>query len=303
MEMKKLNELLTSAKKNNQVLKIVIATAEDEYVLKAIAEFCKSGLMKPILVGNKNKITQILEEKKIDLPSNEIFSVNGEVESAKFSVEMVKTGKGDILMKGLLPTKTFIKEILHKRTGISTSGYFSHLGLFESPYYHKLFGLTDAAINISPDIETKKFIIKNAVEAYHKLGIAVPKVALLAPIEKINSRMQSTVDAAELVKIHESEKITECDIEGPLALDIAISQAAAEHKGISSKIAGHADILIVPEITSGNVFYKSLTYLGNAKAAGILLGADAPVVLTSRADSSESKLYSLALAYNLCNPK
>ncbi len=303
MEMKKLSELLTTGKKYNQVLKIVIASAEDEFVLTAIAEFCKSGLIEPILVGNKSKITQIIEEKKIDLPKNEIISVNTEVESAKLSVEIVKTGKGDILMKGLLPTKTFIKEILNKITGINSSGYFSHMGLFESPYYHKLFGLSDAAINILPDIETKKFIIKNAVEAYHKLGIAVPKVALLAPIEKINPRMQSTLDAAKLVKIHESEKIAECDIEGPLALDIAISKAAAEHKGISSKIAGHADILIVPEITTGNVFYKSLTYLGDAKAAGILLGADSPVIVTSRADSSESKLYSLALAYNLCNPK
>ena len=286
MEMKKLSELLSIAKKKNHVLKLVIATAEDEYVLKAIAEFCKFGLMKPILVGNKSKITQILEKEEISLPS----------------IEIVKTGKGDILMKGLLPTKTFIKEILNKKTGINTSGYFSHLGLFESPFYPKLFGLSDAAINILPDIETKKFIIKNAVEAYHKLGIAVPKVALLAPIEKINPRMQSTLDAAALVKIHKSEKIAECDIEGPLALDIAISQTAAEHKGISSKIAGHSDILIVPEITSGNVFYKSLTYLGNAKAAGILLGANAPIVVTSRSDSSESKLYSLALAYNLCNP-
>ena len=302
MEMKKLSELLSIAKKKNHVLKLVIATAEDEYVLKAIAEFCKFGLMKPILVGNKSKITQILEKEEISLPSIEIVTANTEIESAKLSVEIVKTGKGDILMKGLLPTKTFIKEILNKKTGINTSGYFSHLGLFESPFYPKLFGLSDAAINILPDIETKKFIIKNAVEAYHKLGIAVPKVALLAPIEKINPRMQSTLDAAALVKIHKSEKIAECDIEGPLALDIAISQTAAEHKGISSKIAGHSDILIVPEITSGNVFYKSLTYLGNAKAAGILLGANAPVVVTSRSDSSESKLYSLALAYNLCNP-
>jgi len=299
--MKKLSELLQAAKKQNKKLKIVIASAQDDYVLKAVSEFCKTGLMVPILVGNKKAISEIIETHNIELPASEIFSANDEVESAKLSVEIVKSGKGDILMKGLLPTKTFIKEILNKRTGINTSGYFSHLGVFESPFYHKLFGVTDAAINILPDLETKKFIVKNAVEAYHKLGVSNPKVALLAPIEKINQKMQSTVDAAELVKQHHAEKLAACEIEGPLALDLAISKQAADHKGIISNIAGETDILIVPEITSGNVLYKSLTYLGNAKAAGILLGAEAPVVLTSRADSSESKLYSLALAYNLCN--
>lgn len=301
--MKKLNELITIAKSKNQRKKIVIASAEEEFVLKAIAEFYKLGLAEPILVGNKNKISEIIKKKKIDLPYNNIYPAESDIESARISVALVKEGKGDILMKGLLSTKIFIKEILNKSTGFNTSGYFSQLGLFESPFYPKLFGLTDAGINIAPDIETKKHIIKNAVEAFHKLGVKIPKVALLAPIEKVNPRMQSTVDAAKLIEMHNTEKIAECILEGPLALDIAISDIAANHKVVNSKVAGHVDILVVPEITSGNVFYKSLTYLGNAKAAGILLGADVPVVLTSRADSSESKFYSLALAYSLSNCK
>lgn len=302
-QMKKLDELLSAAKKSNRKLKIVIASAEDDYVLNAVSEFYKLGLMHPVMIGNKNEIQKIIRKEKIDLPENDIIHVESNVQSAKLAVEIIKNKQGDLLMKGLLPTKVFIKEILNKRTGINTSGYFSHVGVFESPYYHKLFGLSDAAINIEPDIETKKYIITNAVKAFHKLGVANPKVALLAPIEKINSKMQATIDAAKLIELHKSEKFAECEIEGPLALDIAISDEAAKHKGVESNIAGHVDILIVPEITSGNIFYKSLTYLGDATAAGILLGADAPVVVTSRADTSESKVYSLALAYSLCNRK
>ena len=149
----------------------------------------------------------------------------------------------------------------------------------------------------------KKHIIQNAVKVFHALGIDYPKVVLLAPIEKINPKMQSTVDAAEIVEEHNRKPIANCIIESPLALDIAISGLAADHKGIQSKIAGDADILVVPEITVGNVFYKSLTYLGGAKAAGMLIGAKAPVVLSSRSDSEESKLYSMALAYNFCTTK
>ncbi len=301
--MKTLNELLSIAQNKKESKKIVVASAADELVLKAISEFQKFGLIEPILVGKKSEISKILNEYKIDLDNYDICSAENDVESAKISVELVRKEKGDMLMKGLLSTKIFIKEILNKKTGINTSGYFSHVGIFESPYYHKLFGLTDAAINIAPDLETKKHIIKNAVQTFHNLGITKPKVALLAPIERINPRMQSTIDAAKLVKMHKSEKFTECEIEGPLSLDIAISETAAKHKGVDSQIAGNVDILVVPEISSGNVFYKSLTYLGNAKAAGVLIGAEAPVVLTSRTDSPESKLYSLAFAYNQCNRK
>ncbi|MBN2523011.1 MAG: bifunctional enoyl-CoA hydratase/phosphate acetyltransferase [Bacteroidales bacterium] len=301
--MKTLNELLHIVQNKKERKKIVVASAADELVLKAISEFQKFGLIEPILVGKKNEISRILDEYKIALDNYNICSAEDDVESAKISVEIVRKEKGDMLMKGLLSTKIFIKEILNKKTGINTSGYFSHVGIFESPYYHKLFGLTDAAINIAPDLATKKHIIINAVQTFHNLGIAKPKVALLAPIERINPKMQSTIDAAQLVKMQKSEKFTECEIEGPLALDIAISETAAKHKGVNSRIAGNVDILVVPEISSGNVFYKSLTYLGNAKAAGVLIGAAAPVVLTSRTDSPESKLYSLAFAYNQCNRK
>ncbi|MGD2035517.1 MAG: bifunctional enoyl-CoA hydratase/phosphate acetyltransferase [Bacteroidales bacterium] len=300
MQIKTLEELIIEVKKNKSKKNIVIASAADEFVLQAVSDFQKISRLNAILVGNGDEITRTMTDHGITLREYEIYPAENDVESAKASVQLIREGKGDMLMKGLLSTKTFIKEILNKRTGINKSGYFSHVGIFESPNYTKLFGITDAAINITPDLETKKHIIKNAVRVFLKLGIDMPKVALLAPIEKVNPKMQSTVDAAKLVEIHRSEPIEQCEIEGPMALDIAISAVAAEHKGVDSKIAGKVDILVVPEITSGNVLYKSLTYMGDARAAGILIGADVPVVLTSRTDLPESKLYSLALGNNLC---
>ncbi len=299
--MKSLHDLLTIAKARNIKKKLVITSAEDEYLLHAISEIYKLGLLTPIFIGDKEKISELISKEGLDLPMDEIYHASNKLESARLSVEFIRKGKADIIMKGLLSTKIFIKEILNKETGITAEGSLSHVGLFESPYYPKLFGLTDAAINISPDIETKKEIIRNAVKTFRSLGVDNPRVALLAAIEKINPKMQATVDAAKLIEMHQRESIAECILEGPLALDIAISDIAAKHKGIKSMIAGFVDILVVPEITVGNVLYKSLTYLGGAKAAGVLIGAQAPVVVTSRSDSEESKLFSIALAYNLSN--
>jgi phosphate butyryltransferase len=301
MQLKKLSDLFSIAKNKQQKKKLVLAAAEDEFSLQAISALNKLGLIEPILIGKPKKISQIIEEEKIDLSDYEIHSAKTEKESARISVEYIKTGKADILMKGLVSTRTILKEILNKKTGINTHGHYSHLGLFESPYYPKLLGISDAAINISPNISDKKQIIVNAVDSFHRLGIEYPKVALLAAIEKINPRMQATVDAAKLVKMNEKELFANCILEGPLALDLALSGIAAEHKGVKSNIAGDVDILIVPEITSGNILYKSLTYLGGAIAAGVLTGTEVPVVLASRSDSEESKIYSIALAHGICN--
>jgi phosphate butyryltransferase len=301
MQLRKLHDLFDIARDKKQKRKLVLAAAEDDYSLKAIAELNKLGLVDPVLIGNTQKIKQVIEEEKIVLKDYEIYSASDDKDAAKMSVEFIKTGKADILMKGLLSTRTFLKEILNKSTGITTQGYYSHVGLFESSFYPKLFGVSDAAINIAPDIHIKKQIIVNAVDSFHRLGIENPKVALLAAIEKINPNMQATVDAAELTKMHAKNPIAECIIEGPLALDLAVSIAAAEHKGVESQIAGDTDILIVPEITTGNVLYKSLTYLGGATAAGVLTGTEVPVVIASRSDSEESKIYSIALAHCLCN--
>ncbi len=301
MQLNSLSDLISIAKYKKQKKKLVLAAAEEDFSLRAISELNILGLVDPILIGNPDKISQTIEEGKIELSNYEIYAAKGEKESARISVEFIKTGKADILMKGLVSTRIILKEILNKKTGITTHGHYSHIGLFQSPYYPKLFGLSDAAINISPDISDKKHILMNAVTSFQKLGIEKPKVALLAAIEKINPNMQATVDAAKLVEINEKEQFVNCILEGPLALDLAISKLAAEHKGVVSNVAGDADILIVPDITSGNVLYKSLTYLGGAIAAGVLTGTEVPVVLASRSDSEESKIYSIALAHSICD--
>ena len=301
MQLNKLSDLITISKAKYQKKRIVLACAEDDFSLKAISVLNRQGIVDPILIGNPEKIRQTIEENNIELTHYEIFSAKSDNEAARMSVEYIKTGKADIIMKGLLSTKSFIKEILNKTTGLSTSGHYSHIGLFESPYYHKLFGLSDAAINILPDLEAKKQIIINAVNSFHKLGIQNPKVALLAAIEKLNPAMQATIDAHTLTEMNRNNPFVQCILEGPLALDLAISRTAAEHKGVESTVTGDADILVVPEITSGNVFYKSLTYLGGAKAAGVLTGTEVPVVVASRSDSEESKIYSIALAHCICN--
>ena len=299
--MKKLSDLISIAQSKNRKKKLVLAAAEEEFSLRAVSDLNKLGLIDPILVGNAEKIRQAIDKEKIELENCEILAAESEQDAARISVEYIKTGKADILMKGLVSTRIFLKEILNKETGITTHGHYSHIGLFESPYYPKLFGLSDAAININPDISDKRHIIINAVESFHKLGVKTPKVALLAAIEKINPNMKATVDAAKLAEMNRQKPFADCILEGPLALDVAVSENAAEHKGIESEVAGDADILIVPDIASGNVLYKSLTYLGGAIAAGVLTGTEVPVVLASRTDSEESKIYSIALAHSICH--
>jgi len=298
--MKTLKEICLHAGTLTKKKRIVIASADDELVLKAVSDFIYPDLLLPVLIGDKVKIREVMEKYRIRFKvAEEIHHVRSVEEAAKLSVEMARKGQADILMKGLLPTKTFLKEILNRQTGITANEILSHIGIFESPFYKKLIGLTDAAINISPDVRVKKEIVRNAVNVFKTLGVLTPKVALLAAIERINPKMQATIDAAELIELNRKEHFADCILEGPVALDVAVSADAAEHKGIKSSIAGSVDILVVPDIGVGNVLYKSLTYLGGAKAAGILIGSSVPVVLTSRSDSEESKQYSIALAANL----
>jgi phosphate butyryltransferase len=295
-----LRQLLEKAIVNNQKKRLAIAAAEDVYVLRAIKELHKLGLITPIFIGNEKEITALSKLENINLSSETVIHADTPQESAAIAVELVKKGDADMLMKGMITTKALLIEVIHQEKGISSKSLLSHLALFESPYYHKVFGLTDAAMNIAPDEQERIKIIRNAVNALIKLGISSPKVALLAAIERVNPKMQATVDAARLVELHQKSKVADCFLEGPLALDLAVSSEAAAHKGITGNVCGDADLLVVPEITSGNVLYKSFTCLGGAKTAGVVIGADAPIILTSRADSEESKFYSIALALNLC---
>ncbi|MCT4563135.1 MAG: phosphate butyryltransferase [Maledivibacter sp.] len=275
---------------------ISIACAQDGEVLMAIDQAKQMGIADAILVGDKEKIQKIAKEKSIDISKYEIIDIKDLNEASLKAVELVSSGKAHIVMKGLVDTSIILKAVLNAEVGLRTGNVLSHVAVFDVPGYDRLFFVTDAAMNIAPDLSTKKQIIENAVKVAHSLDIDQPKVAAVCAKEKVNPKMPPTVDAAELEKMNKNGEIKGCMVGGPFALDNAVSVEAAKHKGIDHPVAGYADILMVPTIEAGNVLYKSMVFFSGSKNAGIIVGAKAPIVLTSRADSEESKLNSIALA-------
>lgn len=275
--------------------RLSVAVAEDKPVLEAVKAAVDLNIVQPILVGDKLKIEEISKEIGLDLSNVEIIDEKDGVLAARKATELVSSEKADILMKGLIDTSIIMKQVLDKEIGLRTGRIISHVAVFDVKTYHKIFLVTDAAMNISPDLDQKKGIIENSVELAHALGIDIPKIAVVAAKEKVSPKMEATVHAKELADMNSNNQIKDCIVEGPFALDNAISKEAAEHKGIKSVVAGDADILLMPDIEAGNVLYKSLTFLAGSKSAGIILGAKAPIVLTSRADSQEAKLHSIVL--------
>ncbi|WP_066385284.1 phosphate butyryltransferase [Neobacillus mesonae] len=277
---------------------VAVAAAEDSEVIKAVVEASERNLAQFILYGNQEKINMLLESYNHNI---RIVHAETTALAAELAVKAVFTKEADVLMKGNIPTNTILKAVLNKEYGLRTGNILSHTAVFEIPDYDRLIIITDAAMNIAPNLEQKAQIVKNAVSIARSIGIDHPKVAPLAAVESVNPVMDATLDAAALTVMNKRGQISSCIIDGPLALDNAVSIMAAEHKGIHSDVAGKADILLVPTIEVGNVLYKSLIYFAKAKTGAVIAGAKAPIVLTSRADSSESKLYSLALA--LCCAK
>ncbi len=295
MRLSSLDDLIHISKSKKEI-RIVVAAAADELVLSAINKAYVLGLIKPLLVGNAEKISVICSKESYDSSLWVIIDEKDAATAASIAVSMIKKGKAEILMKGMVSTAPLLKAILDKEKGIRNCNVLSHFALFQSSYYHKLFGITDAAMNIYPQLKEKKCIIENAVKIFHKLGNMLPKVAVLSPLEMVNEKIQSTIDAISLKEMQKNNLIPGCLIDGPFALDIAVSKKAAVYKSVISDVAGDADILLVPDLNSGNIFYKSLIFLSDGISASIITGADSPIVLTSRADSDSSKLYSIALA-------
>ncbi|MFH1049883.1 MAG: phosphate butyryltransferase [bacterium] len=293
--LKSLNTFIEIAK-GKQKKKIAVAAAEDQPVLEAVANAIKDGICDAILVGNKSEIEKIAENLNFDLSKVEIIDEINPAFSCRIAVQLVREHKAHILMKGMVGTADFLRAILDKEIGLRSGKLLSHIGFFESPNYHKLIALTDVAQNIAPTLDEKVAILKNAVNLYHRLGVEIPKVAVLAAVETVNEKMPATLDAALLTMMNKRKQIKGCIVDGPLAFDNAVSEEATNHKGIESDVAGDADLLLVPNIEAGNVLYKSFTYFGNAVVAAIIIGASAPIVLTSRADSDRSKMMSIALA-------
>lgn len=290
----KLEELIPLAKKKG-TKRLAVAAAEDIYVLNAIHNATELGLIAPIFIGSKANILSSAKTAGVNIHEKDIIDRASPDLASKEAVSLVANGQAEILMKGQVSTNILLKHVVSKEYGLLSGNLLSHLAIFESPLYHKLFGLSDAAMNIAPDLSEKKDILANAVSAFHSLGIQNPKVALLAAVEKVNPKMKTTLDAAALKVMSERGQIGRCIVDGPLALDNAISSEAARHKQIVSDVAGDADILIAPDIDSGNILYKSLSFLGNTKCAAIILGSISPIVLTSRADSEENKFLSITL--------
>jgi phosphate butyryltransferase len=276
--------------------RIAVAAAHDDHVLQSVSEVCAKGYATPILIGDKEKIIQIADKLQIDVSHLTMIKELDERRSADIAVNMVNNGEADVIMKGLLQTADFLKAVLEKDKGLRTNALLSHVGFYEIEGYPKLLCITDGGINIAPDLRQKVEIIRNAVEVARALGIECPKVAVLAAIETVNPAMPSTLDAAALAKMAQRGQIRDCLIDGPLAMDNAINLEAAQHKHIVSDVAGDADILLVPNIESGNILVKTLVFLFNAHSCSVIAGARVPLVVTSRADTSEAKYNSILLA-------
>lgn len=292
---KKLDDIFNELKLCNTKAVLSVAAAHDEEVLLAVKDACEMDIIKAILVGDEEKIREIAKNIKFDLKDVEVIDEKDLKLCAEKAVKLVSSGKADYVMKGILDTSTILKEVLNKEYGLRTDSLLSHVMIYEVPSYDKLLILTDGGMNINPDLSQKKKIIDNAVKSAKSLGIETVKVACLAAKEKVNPKMQATVDASELKNMYENGMFGNgVIVDGPIAFDLAVSKEACRIKGYKSEICGDADILLVPNIETGNGIGKSLTYMANAKSAGIIMGAKSPVVLVSRADTHESKLYSIA---------
>ena len=292
---KSFEELISKA--NQKTLKKVsVSNAQDEPVLQAVKAAKEQNIATAILVGDEAKIREIAASIDMDLTDFEIINEPDTEAAALKAVELVHNGEADILLKGLLETKTFLKSVLNKEVGLRTGKMLSHVCVFEIEGINRLLFFTDVAFNTYPTLADKVNIINNAVEVAHACGIECPKVAPLCAVETVNPKMQPTVDADNLTKMYEGGDFKGCQIYGPLSMDLAIDPEAAVHKGVTNPVAGHADILLFPNIDAGNITYKILVRTAKVKIGNVLVGTSAPVVLTSRSDDFQTKLNSIALA-------
>ena len=294
--MKTIAEMMEAAQKSGRK-RIALAAAQEASALAAVVEAWARGLAEPILIGDSAAIRNLGAKLGLDLGAFQFVEAKDPAAAAAEAVRLVRRGEADVLMKGLVDSSALLKAAFNKETGLNAGTLASHVAVIETAGYHKLFLITDAAINIAPGLADKLGIIANALRAARALGVELPKVALLAAVEKVNwERMPCTVDAAVISQMGRRGQLGPCLADGPLALDIAISAQSASIKNIESEVAGDADILVVPDIEAGNILYKCLIDLCAAKGAGIVMGAAAPIVLTSRSDSAETMLASIAFA-------
>jgi phosphate butyryltransferase len=293
--LKKLEDL-RSIVANEPVKKLVLAAAQDQHSLSAVLRAAKDGVIEPILIGDQEAIQNISISNGYDITGLRIIHEADMDKAVEMAVKMVSSKQADVLMKGKVGTSTLLKCVLNKEWGLRTGNLLSHIALFEVDTYHKLIAVTDVAMNIAPNLQDKIAIVNNSIACLHKLGIPMPKVAVLGAVEMVNENMEATLHAALLSKMNQRDQIRGCIIDGPLAFDNAVSLESAQHKGIRSEVAGDTDLLLMPDIEVGNVLYKSLVFFAKARVASVILGAQAPIVLTSRSDTEQAKFDSILLA-------
>jgi phosphate acetyltransferase len=277
-------------------VRTAVAHPCDAASLSGAVEAATAKIIKPVLVGPESRIRKLAASLGLDLAGLQLVDTPHSHASAEKAVQIVRAGEADALMKGSLHTDELMAEVVRKDTGIRTARRISHVFIMDVPTYSKPLFITDASVNIFPTLEDKADIVQNAIELAHALGIELPKVAILSAVETVNSKIPSTIDAAALCKMAERGQITGAVLDGPLALDNAVSREAAALKNITSQVAGDADILLAPDLEAGNLLAKELTFLANADAAGIALGARVPIILTSRADNMRTRMASCAVA-------
>jgi phosphotransacetylase len=289
-------ERLLARCKSLEPIPTAVAHPCEASALSGACEAAEKGLIIPILVGPIDKIAAVAKSAKIDLSKFRIVDTPHSEASAAKAVELVRTGEAELLMKGSLHTDELMAAVVSRDRGLRTGRRISHVFVMDVPTYHKVLIVTDGAINIAPALEDKVDICQNAVDLAVSLGLEQPKVAILAAVETVTSKMPATIDAASLCKMADRGQINNALLDGPLAFDNAISKAAARTKGIRSPVAGDPDILLCPDLEAGNILAKQLTFLANADSAGLVLGARVPIILTSRADSVRSRIASCAVA-------
>lgn len=296
MKVTKFADLVTAAKGMPKKAVVAVVQAQDEHTLDAIVEAKKEGIIDALLIGNIAEIKALLTKLGGSESDYTLIPASSTEEALKLAVENINAGRASAIMKGKLDSSEFLKAVVSRDSGLRGSGKLSLIGFYETDKYHKLFAVSDMGMNIAPDVEGKRAIIDNAVGLLRKLGVDKPKVAVLADTEKVNPKVQASVDGAALKKLYESGEIKDCIVEGPISFDLSTSAEAAKIKSYDSPVAGDADLLIVPEIVTGNVLVKCLTGIAGAATAGTILGAKIPVIMTSRSAEAADKFYSIALA-------
>jgi phosphate butyryltransferase len=299
MPMTSFDDLLETVQQG-ETKRLAVAAAQGGEILTAVDKAAQMGIVEPVLLGDGEEMARIAHAVGVDIAQFEKVEEKNPLSAASRAIQLVKQGQADLLMKGQMSTPALLGLVLEKKRGLRAGRLLSHLAVVEVTGYPKLLVVTDGGMVIRPNLAQKVDILKNAIFLANRLGIQVPKIAVLASVETVHSEIPETVDAAELVRMSQRGELPPSEVEGPLAMDIAISRRAAEMKGVKSTVAGDADILLVPDVASGNISVKALVYLAGAQVGGVILGAKVPIVLLSRSDSAQTKLHSIALGALLC---